>query len=138
MPTRCFIDTNILVYAEASDDARKQTRALKLLRELTEGASGVLSTQVLKEYTNVALKKLRLPHTHIRAQLRFFERFEIVQITPALLHDALDLHQVRNVGFYDALIAAAAMASGCTVLYSEDFSAGELIHGLRVMNPFKD
>jgi len=50
MATRSFIDTNILVYAEASDEPDKQRAALALLKHLFESASGVLSTQVLKEY----------------------------------------------------------------------------------------
>ncbi|WP_339057788.1 hypothetical protein [Candidatus Regiella endosymbiont of Tuberolachnus salignus] len=56
MANRSFIDTNILVYAEASDAPEKQKAALSLLKQLYEDASGVLSTQVLQEYCNVALK----------------------------------------------------------------------------------
>jgi predicted nucleic acid-binding protein len=39
--------------------------------------------------------------------------------------------------FYDALIAAAALAAECTTLYSEDFQDGQVIDGrLTVRNPF--
>ena len=133
---RCFIDTNILIYSQAGDAARKQRAALDLLRQLHDSASGVISTQVLHEYANVAIKRLRLPVPAVRAQLLFWAQFEVVQLTPAIIHAGLDLHQTRSLSFYDAMIVAAAQISGCTVLYSEDMHAGEAINGVRIVNPF--
>lgn len=136
MATRSFIDTNVLVYAEASDEPAKQRIALDLLKELFETTSGVLSTQVLQEYCNVAIKKLKLPPAHIRAQLDLYEQFEVVQVTPAIIRAGLDLHQTRSVSFYDAIVLASAQTAGCSVLLSEDMNAGELVGGVRVVNPF--
>ncbi len=136
MPTRSFIDTNVLVYAEASDEPAKQRLALDLLKQLFETTSGVLSTQVLQEYCNVAIKKLKLPAAHIRAQLDLYEQFEVVQVTPAIIRAGLDLHQTRSVSFYDAIVLASAQTAGCSVLLSEDMNAGELVAGVRVVNPF--
>lgn len=136
MVARNFIDTNILVYAEASDEPAKQQAALALLKQLYETATGVLSTQVLQEYCNVALKKLKLSAGHIRAQLDLYEQFEIVQVTPAIIRAGLDLHQTRSLSFYDALIMASAETAGCNVLLSEDMNTGEIINGIRILNPF--
>ena len=136
MAARSFIDTNVLIYAEAVDEPIKQKVALVLLRELFETTRGVLSTQVLKEYCNVALKKLRLSPDHIRAQLDLYAQFEVVQVTPALIRAGLDLHQTRKLAFYDALIVASAQAVGCAVLLSEDMNAGQAMAGLRIVNPF--
>ena len=136
MPERSFVDTRIPVYAEATDEPRKQRQALSLLRGLFEDNCAVISTQVLQEYCNTALRKLCLPPSHVRDQLALFEQFEVVQITPALIHDALDLHQTRSLAFYDAVIVAAAVSSGCTTLYTEDMNGGERISQLRVTNPF--
>lgn len=107
-----------------------------LLRELFESASGVPSTQVLQEYCNVALKKLKLPPAYVRAQLDVYEQFEIVQVTPSIIRAALDLHQVRSVGFYDAIAMASAQTAGCKLLYSEDMNTGEIVGGVRLVNPF--
>ena len=137
MPTRSFIDTNILVYAEASDEPAKQRMALDLLKQLFETTSGVMSTQVLQEYCNVAIKKLKLPAAHIRAQLDLYEQFEVVRVTPAIIRAGLDLHQTRSVSFYDAIVLASAQTAGCSVLLSEDMNAGELVGGVRVENPFE-
>ena len=59
-----------------------------------------------------------------------------MQVTPSITLAALDLHQTRSLSYYDALVVAAAQTSGCTVLYSEDMNAGELIGGVRIVNPF--
>ena len=136
MADRSFIDTNVLVYAEASDAPVKQQAALVLLKQLYETGTGVLSTQVLQEYCNVAIKKLKLPAGHIRAQLDLYEQFEVVQVTPAIIRAGLDLHQTRSVSFYDALILASAETAGCNVLFSEDMNTGEVMAGVRILNPF--
>lgn len=96
----------------------------------------MLSTQVLQEYCNVALKKLKLPAAHIRAQLSLYEQFEVVQVTPTLIRAGLDLQQTRSVAFYDALVLASAQAAGCNELFTEDLNTGEVISGLRICNPF--
>lgn len=136
MPDRSFIDTNILVYAEASDEPEKQKAALSVIRNLYENARGVLSTQVLQEYCYVALKKLKLSPQYIRAQLDLYEQFEVIQVTPFLIRASLDLHQTRSVAFYDALILSSAQIAGCSKLLSEDMNTGEMIYGLQIVNPF--
>lgn len=136
MVSRSFIDTNVLVYAEASDIPDKQRIALALLKSLYEGGLGVLSTQVLQEYCNVALKKLKLPAQYVRSQLDLYEQFEVVQVTPPIIRAGLDLHQTRSVSFFDAIVLASASASGCNVIWSEDMNAGEVVDGVCISNPF--
>ena len=131
-----FIDSNILIYAEANDESAKQTVALALLRRLKLEEHGVLSTQVLQEYCNVGLRKLKLSVDHVRRQLRSHEQFEVVQVTPAIIQSALDLHQTRSLSFYDAMILQAAITSGCDTLYSEYLNAGEIVNGVKIINPF--
>lgn len=58
---RSFIDTNVLPYADASDEPTKQRAALALIKQLYDGACGVLSTQVLQEYGILLLVPLLLP-----------------------------------------------------------------------------
>jgi predicted nucleic acid-binding protein len=131
-----FIDSKILIYAEANDAPDKQRQALALLRSLKVSGTGVISTQVLQEYCNVALRKLGLRSDHIRLQLRAHEQFEVVQITREIIHGALDLQQTRSLSFYDALIVQAAKISGCKQLYSENLNADEVINGVKIVNPF--
>jgi predicted nucleic acid-binding protein len=135
---RSFLDTNILLYADAGDEAIKQRRALALISEHRLAGSAVISAQVLQEYTNVAVRKLGLPAALARERLSFYARFEVVTTTSALIADAFDLHVLRGVAFYDAMIVQAAIASGCARLFSEDMQDGAVHAGVRIVNPFKD
>jgi predicted nucleic acid-binding protein len=116
MTARSFIDTDILVYAEASDAPSKQRAAVDLLKEIYEQGSGVLSTQVLQEYCNVALKKLKLPAQYVRSQLDRYEQFEVVQVAPTIISAGLYLHQTRRVSFFHAIVLASDHAAGCRVI----------------------
>jgi predicted nucleic acid-binding protein len=96
----------------------------------------VLSTQVLQEYVNVALRKLRLPPALIRERLAFYRRFDLVVTSPDLIAAALDLHVLRGISFYDALVVQAAAAGGCQRVLSEDLQHGATLGGVRIVNPF--
>lgn len=135
---RSFLDTNILVYADAGDEPVKQQRALSLIGEHRLARTGVISTQVLQEFANVALRKLSLPPPLVRERLDFYARLEVVFVTAALISDAVDLYASRGFSFYDALIVRAAVDSGCACLMSEDMQDGAIIGGVRIVNPFKD
>ena len=134
---RSFFDTNLLIYADAGDEPNKQARALTLIKEHRLTGTGVVSTQVLREYANVALRKLGLPSSLVMARLGFYAHFDVVATTPALIASAVELHASRGTQFYDALILQAAIASGCSVLLSEDMQDGAVFSGVKVVNPFR-
>lgn len=133
---RSFIDTNLLVYVDAGDERKKQRLAIDRVQRLRSNRSGVLSTQVLQEYVNVALRKLRLTAEHVRSRLAVYERFEVVPASPLGIRAALDLTVLHKLSFYDALIVEAAARAGCTELLSEDMQSGAVIAGVRIVNPF--
>ncbi len=58
--------------------------------------------------------------------------------TLALYRRGLDIRARYGFSFYDSLIVAAALESGCTRIYSEDLQHGQQIEGLIIENPFKD
>lgn len=134
---RSFIDTNVLVYADSGDAAAKQARATRLIAEHLRAGSGVLSTQVLHEFVNAAIRKLGLPLDIVRARVRLYSRFEVVNAAPGAVHDALDLHALHRISFWDALILQAARQSGCVQLLTEDLQSGAVIAGVRIVNPFE-
>lgn len=101
-------------------------------------AGGVISVQVLNEFVNVSRRKLARGRPDIMREL---EVLGILLDPPVPL--TLDLHasavvHARDHGFafYDALIVAAAVSAGCTILYSEDMQHGRAILGLTICNPF--
>lgn len=133
---RCFIDTNILIYAESQDEPVKQRIALDMIRHLRFERLGVLSTQVLNEYIQVSLRKLGLPHAHIREQLHCYRQFDLATVTPDTIELALDLHQSHALRYWDALIVASAHIAGCAVLLTEDMGTGQVLAGVKLVNPF--
>lgn len=133
---RSLLDTNVLVYADSADEPHKQRQAIELITSLRAAGLAVLSTQVLQEYVNVAARKLQLPHSLIRERLAFYRRFEMVPTSPDLIAGALDLHLLRSLSFYDALIVQAAAVSGCQRVLSEDMQHGASVGGVSIENPF--
>lgn len=133
---RCFIDTNVLVYADSTDEPRKQRIAIDLIRQLRVERRGVLSTQVLNEYIQVGLRKLGLPHAHIREQLHCYRQFDLAAVTPDTIELALELHQRHSLSYWDALILASAQIAGCAALLTEDMGTGEVLAGVQLVNPF--
>lgn len=69
--------------------------------------------------------------------MRAWLRFQVQDITPALVVAALDLKSRYGFSYWDAAILAAALAQGCGQLYSEDMSHGQIIEGLRIVDPFR-
>ena len=133
---RSFIDTNILIYADSADAGDKQSRASALIAQRLRDGDGVISTQVLHEFVNAAMRKLALPLDLVRMRVRLYSRFETVNASPAAVLDALDLHALHKISFWDALILQAARQSGCVQLLTEDLQAGAVMGGVRIVNPF--
>lgn len=40
--------------------------------------------------------------------------------------------------YWDCAIIAAAQALGCEMLYSEDLQHGQVVDGVRIVNPFRE
>ena len=137
MSGKFFIDSNILVYGQDARHPEKQRRAQALAAQLVEAGNGVISTQVLQEFYVAATGKIGVAPLAAKAVLKAFSAFEIVQVTPELVQEAVDCSVLNRVSFWDALIAAAAAAAGCSVLYSEDFNSGQTLLGVKVVNPFE-
>jgi predicted nucleic acid-binding protein len=133
------VDTNILVYALLEHGPeRKRDIAQRLLLQLSSDGSCVISTQVLKEFANVATKKFipRMTEQELAAHLEDLQQLNVVVVDSALVNAAVRRHFANQLSFYDALIVEAAKAGGAEVLYSEDMQHGMNFSNLRVVNPF--
>ena len=140
MSDKCFVDTNILVYAHDRSTGEKHVRAKQVIDELWDSGTGVLSTQVLQELCwNVRRKTARpLPVEEVRLLLRDYSTWEVVTNTPSSILHALDVEARYKISFWDALIVNAAESAGASVLYSEDLARGQWYGSVRVVNPLVD
>lgn len=133
--SKIFLDTNILIYSIDREDLKKHAKTRSVLQSFRHNSTGVISTQVLQEFAAVALSKLSQSEEVVIRELMLFENFEVVQTTPALIRQGVELRKKYQLHFWDATILAAAEYGGCDVLYSEDFQAGITYGNLRVENP---
>ena len=140
MSDRCFVDTNILVYAHDRTNGIKHQRAQKVLEDLWESGKGVLSTQVLQEMCINLRRKANnpLPVEEVSRLIREYSTWEIVVNSPESVLHALEIEMRYQTSFWDALILQAAETAGTSILYSEDLSAGQHYGGIRVVNPLLD
>ena len=135
MPGRVFIDSNVLAYAQDARSAAKQRASRALISALAGSGDGVISTQVLQEFYVTATRKLGVPPLVAKGVLKTFAVFEIVQVSPVLIQEAVDCSILNQLSFWDSLILAAAASAGCSTLYSEDLNPGQSILGVTVKNP---
>ena len=133
---RVFIDTNVIVYADDLDAGAKREQAQAILHQVFIDGNGVVSTQVLQEFFVAATRKLGVAPEIARRKVELLARLDVVGVQPSLILDAIDLHRLHSLSFWDALIVRAAAASGCKRLLTEDLQSGRNIAGVRIENPF--
>jgi predicted nucleic acid-binding protein len=133
---RRFVDTNVIVYANDPADLEKQRLARETLLEHADEI--VISAQVLSELYSVLVRPsgLGMDASDARAIVEELRAYPVVPIDGELVTDAIELSIVSQLSYWDALILAAASASGCEILLSEDLSRGAVIGGVRIENPF--
>jgi len=140
MSVKYFIDTNLFVYSFDNRQPQKKERALALIQEALETGQGMISTQVIQEFLNVATQKFSVPmkiegaRTYLRLVMN-----PLCQIYPSLelYESCLELQAETKYSFFDSLILAAAVQGGCEVLYSEDLQDGQQVRGVRILNPYR-
>ncbi|MGR4865335.1 PIN domain-containing protein [Caulobacter sp. LARHSG274] len=133
-----FLDTNVLIYSISVSPAEavKRERALVLL----DRDDGVVSVQVLQEFYVQATRPSGpkpLPHALAVAMVEAWQRHMVVDNTVATLRAAFEIKERYGFSYWDSAVVAAARAAGCTELYTEDLSHGQVVEGVRVINPFK-
>jgi len=128
-----FFDTNVLLYLLSAEPGRAD-RVEEVL-----AAGGTISVQVLNEFTSVALRKLGMRVAEVREALApIIDICQVIALTTQIHQRGLAVAERYRFSFYDALIVAAALESGCTTLFSEDLQDGQVIdQTLTVKNPFR-
>ena len=135
---RCFLDTNILIYAHDRSSPHKQGIARTLVRDLWRSGTGCISTQVLQELHVTLTRKLPKPLAPdiSRRILSSLLEWHTETVFPKTILHATELAELHQLSFWDGLIVAAALTAECRFLVSEDLQHGFRIRDMVVVNPF--
>jgi predicted nucleic acid-binding protein len=94
---------------------------------------------VVQEFLNVATRKFTRPLTAQQAQHYLDAVLDPlcgVYASNGLYRKAIEIQERWRYAFYDSLVIASALASGCRTLYSEDLQDGQAVESLTIVNPF--
>lgn len=131
-----FLDTNVLVHAYDLDEPAKREAAMRWVEDgwMNPGDTAI-SVQVLQElHVNLVRRGRNL--SEARQVVTDLSVWPVVQNTTVLLAAAMDIQARWQISLWDALIVAAARASGARQLLTEDLNDGQVIDGVRIVNPF--
>ena len=136
-----LLDTNVLVYAHDPSEPAKQRRAIEVLDRLHLTGTGQLSAQCLGEFFSIVVRTRRplLSPTDAAAQVeRLLQAWPVLDITPLVVGEAIRGARIHRLPYWDAQLWATARLNQTRVIFSEDFSAGAVLDGIRFVNPFAD
>ena len=134
-----FVDTNVLLYALRISPGDERKR--EIARDLLKRGDLMLSIQVLQEFYAQATRLSApgaLTHEQAASAVESLTRFPIQDMTLDVVRAALAIRGRFGLSYWDSAILAAARATGCEIVYSEDMSHKQDYDGLRVVNPFAD
>ena len=131
-----FIDTNVWVYALSAQNHAKKKVAVNLIAKSYREDVICVSSQVLKEFANFAFKKTAKSAVEINAMLSKIGSYTFVADTRELVADGVVGKETWQVGFYDALMIAAANKAGCSTIFTEDLNNGQKYGNVTAVNPF--
>ncbi|MFC2172359.1 PIN domain-containing protein [Acidobacteriota bacterium] len=134
-----FIDTNVFLYAHDLDAGPKHDIASDILQACWMERNGVISTQVLQEfYVNVTRKISRpLSRKSARDIISAYSVWPIATIDHADILRASSIETRYHLSFWDSLIVVSANRLGASDLLTEDLNPGQVIDGVRIVNPFE-
>lgn len=127
-----FVDTNVAVYA-LGRDSDKKARAKQILDD-----APIASSQVINEAISVLMGKQRFAREEAyEVADAVMKLVAVAPVTENTVRDAMTVGLRYGLSHWDSLIVAAALATSCDTLYSEDMQDGQVFEDrLTVRNPF--
>jgi predicted nucleic acid-binding protein len=129
---RFALDTNILIYLEGNDAAKRNVS-----EELLSSAP-VIPSQVVTEFLNVTRRLRNISKLQaMKEAAALFADCKIAPIQNSTIDLAIKLIQKYDFQLFDSLIVALALEADCDILYTEDMKHGLLVNKkLQIINPF--
>lgn len=118
-------------------DPAKQNRAREIVAAAVGERKFVISAQVLNEFSNIALLKLKMTVPEVRKFVSIFGLIKTVSLDYAWTDRALAIKEQYGIQFFDALLLTAAESAGCNEFWTEDLNDGQVYCGIKAVNPFK-
>lgn len=139
--TGILIDTNVLVYSCDLAEPEKRSRAKQILARLQAESIGCFSVQCIAEFfhatTRGASPILTIQEATEQAGV-LLASYPTFPLTPMVLVNAMRAVREHRLSYYDAQIWACAQLNQIPVVFSEDFSDGQVLEGVRFVNPFTE
>jgi predicted nucleic acid-binding protein len=133
---RASFDSNILIYAEGTDDMDKRRSAIDLVARLGP-ENVVVSMQSAGETLRWMLRKGKVARGEAVLRLGWWLRnCAALPVSVAAFNQALSLVENHALQIWDAVILACSAEARAAILFSEDMQHGFTWSGVTIVNPF--
>jgi predicted nucleic acid-binding protein len=142
-----FVDSGVLLATFDARDAALQTAARTWVAWCWKQRAGRISTQVLNEFYNGALKMFGPLGTHahsagiaitpaqVRTHVRRLRAWQPPHLDRYAVDGAWDVQDRYGLGYWDALIISSALQQGCSYLLSLEVPTTLEADGLQIIHP---
>jgi predicted nucleic acid-binding protein len=129
---RFALDTNILIYLEGNDTAKRS------ISENLLSFAPVIPSQVVTEFLNVTRRLRNISKLQAMNEAAvLFTDCSIAPIQNSTIDLAIKFIQKYDFQLFDSLVVASAFEDNCEILYAEDMQDGLLVNKkLKIINPF--
>jgi predicted nucleic acid-binding protein len=137
--SRCFIDSNIWIYASTQSVDNPVDTRHSVARDLISQVNPCLSVQVVNEVTSNLIRKFKFNESEIRNLIQsFYSDYTVFGIDGETLTQGSILRESYKISFWDSLVISSALQNQCSILYTEDMQHGLVIsQTLTIVNPFR-
>ena len=134
---RISLDSNILIYAEGTDDLAKRDIVIALISRV--GPENLLLTmQAAGETLRWLMGRGKLdPRLAVQKMQKWFAQSTSLPMTVECFHTACSIIEKHSFQLWDAAILAASAEANANILMSEDMQHGFVWQGVTIVNPFK-
>lgn len=72
----------------------------------------------------------------MQKMVSYFAKLPTVLTDISLIEQGIQISIHHKLRLWDALMIIAGYRANCKIMYSEDLTHGQLIQGIRIINPF--
>lgn len=134
MNDKVLVDTNILIYAETSDDEKKHNKAVKTIQTHN---NLWISMQNITEFSNNMIKKSKLSPSEINNIVEDYKRaFSLIHFGIETVKQANRISRDFKLAFFDSLLVATMEEYRINTIITENEKDFKKIPWLNIINPF--